>query len=150
MTIFKIEKNKYVLNELISWGWNIIFFGVIVLILFNTTSMQREDIYLSALFVFLINLSDTVQKEHVATIKVDTESNKLVFVLSGPLSGKKEKSFPLDLSKAILIKRPKAIIWMYQKLTLKVSLPDNSFFSITQRYGLSENSLKEIKEAINQ
>lgn len=77
-------------------------------------------------------------------------NNTLAFILSSKFSGKEEKTFRLNLAKAILIKKPAFSIWKYQKLTLKLMLPDNNVFSITKRYGFSENTLTEIEEAINQ
>lgn len=71
MKIFKIVKNKYVLNELISWGWNIFFFGGISIVIFYTTSIAFEDVYLSFSCVFLIKFFDMLQQEKITTIKVD-------------------------------------------------------------------------------
>ncbi len=150
MKIFKIEKNKYLLNELISWSWDIIIFGIISMAIFYTTNRMLEDACVLLSCVFFIQFFDMLQQEKITAIKVDAVNNTLAFILSSKLSGKEEKRFPLNLAKVVLIKKPTFSIWMYQKLILKVSLPDNSFFNITQRYGFSENTVIEIEEAINQ
>ncbi len=150
MKIFKIEKNKYLVNELISWLCNIVFVGTISVIILYTTNLELDNIYISTFCILLFQLFDTLQREKITAIKVDAVNNTLAFILSSKLSGKKEKTVPLNLAKAILIKKPTFSIWMYQKLTLEIMLQEKNVFSINKRYGFSENTLIEIEEAINQ
>ncbi len=150
MKIFKIEKNKYLVNELISWLCNIVFVGTISVIILYTTNLELDNIYLSTFCIFLLQLFDTLQREKITTIKVDAVNNTLAFILLSKLSGKKEKTVPLNIAKAILIKKPTFSIWLYQKCILKLMLPENIVFNINNRYGFSEKTLIEIEEAINQ
>jgi hypothetical protein len=86
--------------------------ALVLLLFFKFSSLHPENIWIIAIVMFLMKLSDTVFQCHVGEIRIDTSTNKLIFKLSSLLSGNEEKIFDLDQVQVIASKNFRLNKWL--------------------------------------
>jgi hypothetical protein len=149
MPVFKTDIKTFANNELKSWAWAVSLSAVASLFCYYVIGKSKNDcLFYFGLFIFM-KLSDFFTKSYVNAIQVEKEKGKLNIRLKCLMTGYDYKSYVLKEVRSEIKERKSWISFNKPYLELKIYLPKNRAFVITNRYGFTEDSLQLINVLLN-
>jgi hypothetical protein len=148
MQVFKTDTKLYWTNELKSWAWTTIIGILLVVVLKLYYSLSQDKLLVGIAVIFILKLGDTLTRFHVKEIKIDTQTNQLIFILNSIMSGQKNRIYTLQQATSEITHNSALAKVLYSPLTLKIFLPPKVGFRINGRYGFSANTLQEVNNAL--
>jgi hypothetical protein len=148
MQVFKTDKNKYLTSELKSWLGAMVF-GIIFYFVFKFIfSVSQNIIFVGLVVLVLLKLSNMLTQYHTSEIRINPSANQLTILLSSIMLGSKENNYSLRDSKSQVTNKSKFGFLVKSGLTLEIYLPNDKAFKINDRYGFSEGTLEAIDNSI--
>ena len=148
MQIFKTDKTTFWKNELKSWFWTTLTIAVFYFGLKLFFQMTHDKLVIGVIVLLLLKIGDTLTQYHVTEIHIDSESNQLTFMLNSIMSGEKTKQYKLEKATSDLKNNSGVTKYFASPYSLKIFLKPKDTFSLSNRYGFSFETLKQVDRSI--
>ena len=148
MQIFETQRKRYIINELKDWALTIVSSLALLIVLMAFNSISQGSLLTGVCFVSIIHLSNTIVQYHVKEVRILPENQQVAFVLSSIMSGKEARIYDADQVHSEITKSSSFTSLFGYRTTLRIHLPRNRQFRITNKYGFSEKTLADIDAAL--
>ena len=141
MQTFNIDKKTFWINEIKSW-LTVIAFAILLSFIFSYFfSFKVDRIITGFCVIILLKLSDSLTQFHIKQIQIDKTTNQLTFILQSRMSGQKVMKYKLEQMTSELITNNGLKKFFSFPIVLKVYLKPKDTFSITNKYGFTNDIL---------
>ena len=110
--------------------------------------MTHDKLVIGVIVLLLLKIGDTLTQYHVTEIHIDSESNQLTFMLNSIMSGEKTKQYKLEKATSDLKNNSGVTKYFASPYSLKIFLKPKDTFSLSNRYGFSFETLKQVDRSI--
>ena len=142
------NRNKFITNELKSWAWTLLASFLIYFICKYVLDMHQDSSITTSVITLILKLGDMVTQSHISVVQVDRQKRKLNLRLSCLMTGHDYKTFDLEEITSELIESKSWLTPKHPSLKLNIHLPNKKMFQLTNRYGFTDEALKNINDSL--